>query len=299
MKAIICTMVIAFLFGNFARAEEYEPVTIIKANWGGESGDFGLAREAEGNCPQSLSVDERGNLAILDAVNNRVQLFSSLGNWLKNIPISTRGFDVKYIEEKIYVLAPYDYVLEEFDHIGKSKRKIEINRRIDLIDGLRVEDNLVCLQTYEQNQYRIDANISKDMQLQTEQAGMTGGTSNFRIQTRWLNQHEGALLSEDKRSGKIETFPVKTTEELGSILFLDTDKFGNIFIRLELFGHDGQSVFEIQKLSKTGEVISTFRIINENIVMPYRPITVDSEGNVYSLEIRADGFSVVKWRVKR
>jgi len=287
------------MLGSLAVAEDYEPVTIIQANWGQGYGEFGLSLEAEGNCPQSLSVDDRGNFAILDAVNSRVQLYSSLGNWLKNISISTRAFDVKYVENKIYVLAPYDYLIEEFDHIGKFIKRVEINRKIDLIDGLRLDENQVCVQTYEQKQYRVGGNVSRDMQIQSEQAGFTAGVPELRFQTRWLDQRRGALLIENSQTNKLETITINTTDRLGSIIFLDTDKDEYIYLRLELFGDDGKPGYEIQKLNYNGDLVSQFQIQNNNIVMPYRPVTVDNDGNVYSMEIRTEGFSVVKWRVKK
>ncbi|MFZ5516375.1 MAG: hypothetical protein ACOY90_07035 [Candidatus Zhuqueibacterota bacterium] len=299
MKFFSCGLILLVMIVSFAGAEEYEPVTMIVAKWGNGIGEFGLRLEAEGNCPQSISVDARGNLAILDAVNRRIQLYSTLGNWLKSIPVTIQAFDVKYVDDRIFILDPYNYFIEEFNHIGKHLRKVEINQKIDMIDGLRFDGNQVCIQTYEQKQYCVGSSNSKTVQIQSERAGLSGNSRDVRFQTRWLNQHEGALLIEDDQSKNNRTIPIHCDESIGSIIFLDTDKYGHIFIRLELFDQVGKSIFEIHKLNSKGEPVSKFRIQNSNRVMPYRPIALDSEGNVYSMQILDHGFFVVKWRVKR
>jgi len=299
MKFLSCGLILLAMTVSFSSAEEYESVTMIVARWGSGTGEFGLSLEAEGNCPQAISVDARGNLAILDAVNRRVQLYSSLGNWLKNIPVTIQAFDVTYVDDRIFVLDPYHYFIEEFNHIGKPIRKIEINRKIDMIDGLRFDGNQVCIQTYEQKQYCVGSSHSKTVQIQSERVGLSGKIRDIRFQTRWVNKHEGVLLIEDDPSKNSRTIPIHCNEPLGSIIFLDTDKYGHIFLRLELFDEEGQSSFEIRKLNVNGESVATFRIENINRVMPYRPITLDSDGNVYSMQIMDQGFFVVKWRVKK
>lgn len=297
MKKTTIGIALLLMCINYSAAQNYESFPLIQARWGQGNGEFGLRMEAEGHCPQSISVDERGNIAILDAVNSRVQLFSALGNWLKNITVSVQGFDVQYVENKIYVLAPYDYCVEELDFVGKTKNQIEIDKKIDLIDVLRVNNNQVWVQTYEQKQYRLDESIPMDRQMQTERTGMSGRSPHLSFQTRWHNERQGEVRIKNEQTNKTQSITINTTDKLGSIIFLDTDKNGFIYLRLEIFGENGESFFEVQKLSPEGDVISNIQIPNDNIVMPYRPLTVDSEGNIYFMQIHHDGFTVLKWRI--
>jgi hypothetical protein len=67
---------------------EYVPKVIIEGKWGRGPGEFG--RQSDVNYdfkPESLAVDSKGNIYILDFVNNRIQKFDSSGKYLKSIEV--------------------------------------------------------------------------------------------------------------------------------------------------------------------------------------------------------------------
>ena len=68
---------------------EYVPKVIIQGKWGNKPGEFG--REGEADVmdlkPESMAVDSKGNIYILDFVNNRIQKFDSEGRYLKSIEV--------------------------------------------------------------------------------------------------------------------------------------------------------------------------------------------------------------------
>ncbi|HEX9974071.1 MAG TPA: hypothetical protein VGD14_18520, partial [bacterium] len=68
------------------------------------------------------------------------------------------------------------------------------------------------------------------------------------------------------------------------------------FVRKELFSDDDKPYFEVDKFDRNGALRATVKIEHENIVMPFKPITVDQQGNVYFLEIKSDSFSVIQWQ---
>ena len=85
--------------------EEYIPEVIIEAKWGTGEGEFGMdGAYAEPGFPpmyanemplfpKSLAVDSKGNIYILDVVNNRMQKFNESGKYLKSIVVqSWRGY---------------------------------------------------------------------------------------------------------------------------------------------------------------------------------------------------------------
>jgi len=294
-KYFINLFLFLFLMTFQSFAGQYRPVRLIEARWGDKPGEFGLTLEAEGNCPQSLTVDASGNLAILDPVNRRVQRYSAEGKWLAAFHINCRAFDIRVLNDRFILLAPYDYQIEQYDRDGNLIEKIDIDPGIDLLDGLRVSGDKIFVQTSEQLLYDVSERSS------TKQApAMTRGLRGqrdpgWKFQTRWLGSHQGLLIAENSRTGNRRTITINSPDELGSLIFLDTDKYGNIYLRAEIFAADGKSCFEVIKLTGEGNQLSRLRIVNENIVAPFKPITIDQEGNIYFLEIKTEGFSVIRW----
>jgi len=292
---MILLILLTIVFAIDIHAGNYQFQKIISANWGDQDGEFGLIREAEGNCPQSLTVDDEGNLAILDLVNKRVQRYSPDGKWLGKLKFTSQAFDIQFMNDRFILLAPYDYLIEQYDQQGNLIEKVAINRNIGFIDGLRIAENDICVQTIEQVQYHVEEK-SQANQLESARQGFSGQNPDLRFQTQWVDPHQGFLLIENQKSAKRQTVTINTQDELGSLVFLTTDKYGNIYLRKELFAPDGKSYFEVDKLDNNGKVLSTIRIANENIVAPFKPITVDHNGNIYFLEINQDNFSVIRWQ---
>jgi hypothetical protein len=73
---------------------EYVPKVIIKGKWGSNPGEFGVWETMnEGDRivyePTSMAVDSKGNIYILDIVNERIQKFDSEGRYLLSIPVES------------------------------------------------------------------------------------------------------------------------------------------------------------------------------------------------------------------
>ncbi len=68
--------------------EEYVPKVIIEGKWGTGPGEFGRQGDFDYDLePGSLAVDSKGNIYILDFVNNRIQKYSSEGKHLMDISV--------------------------------------------------------------------------------------------------------------------------------------------------------------------------------------------------------------------
>ncbi|HNT97302.1 MAG TPA: hypothetical protein PKK31_03435 [Elusimicrobiales bacterium] len=72
--------------------EEYVPKVIIESKWGTGPGEFGMASQFplgyfEKYQPSSLAVDSKGNIYILDFVNDRIQKFNKSGKYLTELPV--------------------------------------------------------------------------------------------------------------------------------------------------------------------------------------------------------------------
>lgn len=299
MRIILIIFMISFFFITInVYAGDYRSQTLITANWGQADGEFGLILEAEGNCPQSLAIDSDGNLAILDLVNKRVQLYNAAGKWLGKFAITCQAFDIQFYNSQIVLLAPYDYLIEQYDPQGKLLKRITINRELGFLDGLRVSNQTVFVQTIEQTQYNImDQSLSKP--LPKVSPGLSAQIPDRRFHTQWIDEHHSYLFIENSRTGQKQTINITTQDELGSLVFLDTDRRGNIFIRKELFNSRGDSYFAVDKLDGEGHLLTTISIENRNIVAPFKPIIIDKEGNIYFLRIGSEGLAVLRWQLEK
>lgn len=277
-----------------AVAGDYQPRRLIQAGWGSGDAEFGLSLQAEGNCPQALAVADDSSLAILDAVNRRIQFYSPEGKWLGTFSIISNAFDLLFRDQELLVLAPYDHVAARYRREGQLIEKIAINPSIKMIDGLRAGENEVWLQTIEQAEFPLTKNQSQ--QVAAAQSGASARISGMRIRTQWIDPHQGEVIIENEKSGNARTVRIASQDELGSLVFLDTDLNGNIFVRKELFPAAGKPYFEVAKFDRNGTWLAAIRIDHENIMLPYRPIRVDKFGNVYFLEIKLEGFAVIQWQ---
>jgi hypothetical protein len=278
-------------------AGDFQSRVLIQAKWGNADEEFGLRLEAEGNCPQALAVDQDGNLAILDPVNKRVQLFSPEGKWSGNFAIAANSFELRFQNSQLLILAPYDYAITRYTSDGKFIEKIRIDRTIEMIDGFHAGENDVFIRTIDQAEYAINKQRSAQ-QTQSAKPGASTSIPGVRIQTQWIDPSQGKLLIENEKSGKTQSIVISTHDELGSLVFLDSDLAGNIYVRKELFSSAGKPYFEIDKFDRNGTLRATIRIEHENIVMPFKPITIDRHGNIYFLEIKSEGFALLQWQEK-
>ena len=297
MKTAIKISLILLIAITNLNARDYRSTVLLRASWGSADGEFGLRLEAEGNCPQALAVADDGSLAILDPVNNRIQFFSPKGRWQGKFSIASGIFDIGCQRDQVIALAPYDYYVARYRRDGKLIEKMNINRQIALIDGLRVGAEDVGVQTIEQVQYSISkTNLAQ--QIASARPGASSRIVGQSVQTQWLTPHQGQMIIKNEKSSKTQSILITTDVELGSLVFLDSDLGGNIFVRKELFSAEGTPFFEVDKYDPNGALQTTIRIEHKNIVAPFKPITVDKQGNVYFLEIKPDGFSVIQWQEK-
>ncbi len=294
MKNVLKILMLFLISIANLHAGDYQPSVLIRANWGSADAEFGLQLDAEGNCPQALAVADDGTLAILDPVNQRVQLFSPDGNWIGKFAIDINAFDIQFQNQELLILAPYDHSVIRYSRDGKLIEKMAIDRNIEMIDRLHTRENEVFVQTIEQIQYSITKNQAQ--QIESAKQGASTRIPGVRIRTQWIDPCQGKIIIEDETSGKSQSIIITTEDELGSLVFLDSDRNGNIFVRKELFSADGKPYFDVAKFNRKGDLVAAIKIENENIVMPFKPITVDKYGNVYFLEIKADGFSVIRWQ---
>lgn len=73
--------------------EEYVPKVIIEGKWGTGPGEFGAIDPMQAEYytiamnPNSLAVNSKGDIYILDHLNNRIQKFNATGTFIADIPV--------------------------------------------------------------------------------------------------------------------------------------------------------------------------------------------------------------------
>jgi len=80
--------------------EEYVPKVIIEGKWGTGPGEFGMASRFplgyyEQYVPTSLAVNSKGEIYILDIVNNRIQKFNDTGGFLLALQVEGLKAELK------------------------------------------------------------------------------------------------------------------------------------------------------------------------------------------------------------
>ncbi len=283
-------------YGN----ETYVSQEIIAAPWGSETGQFGLIEEAEGVGPQSLCLDPEGNIYILDLVNRRVQVFTPQGDYLRQIPFQILAHDLCLSQKgDLYLLAPYDGLGEQLDLDGKPLARWSISPRIQLIDGIRAAGDLVVVRTAAQVEHLVaDAKglLSPDDQLKTTEYGMGGPDPAKRYRTRWINDHLGTLQVLDPNGQTLREVSVTTRRRLGSLVFMGADSQGNVYLRAETFGAQGDVIQKVLKHDPEGNLRAEFEVSMNGFTYLYRNLRVHHNGDLYQLHTEPLGVKVLRWR---
>lgn len=86
---------------------------------------YGGGEEAHIAGPTSITLDYKGNIYLLDAVNNRIKKFLSNGRFLRNIPISE--FQLRKLFSRDFPNNGYNYIL---DYVNERKSRLTIKNKL-------------------------------------------------------------------------------------------------------------------------------------------------------------------------
>jgi hypothetical protein len=182
--------------------EEYVPKVIIEGKWGTGPGEFGKQDGYErDDVPSSLAVDSKGNIYVLDYVNNRIQKFSEGGKHLLDIPAD--GFvgkivawnvlrDGQWFEER---RRPDGLPEKDLRPVVLANRAVGVNIVIDSKDTLyyylkRIKDGK---ETGEAWEFRNDKLFKKHIGKSPEPAAAKTGQTQITVDKH--DGHEIAFLN--------------------------------------------------------------------------------------------------------
>lgn len=281
--------------------EHYIPEIVIRAPWGKAPKGFGLIEEAEGVGPQSLCIDADLNIYVVDLVNRCVQKFDSAGHYISKIDFDIRAHDVTVDDTgNVYVLAPYDNIIKKYDVKGDWLTTYRIAKKIEQIDALIVRNADVVVRTAKQDEYLIatgKGTLNSRDQLNTVKKGISGMNGNLRYETFWINDHTGKFLVLDDKGEKLKEVLVSTKNSLGSIVFINSDRKGQLYLLLTTFDKDGYAQLKVLKYNQKGELMAAIKLPSRYFTYCYKKVVVDRYGNVYQLLTTEDGVTVIKWHI--
>lgn len=287
--------------GAVQALEAYRSHEVLSAPWGTEPGRFGILEQAEGVGPQSLSVDEQGNIYILDLVNRRVSIFTPQGDFLRQTACGILAHDLCLDEKgELYLLAPYHGLVERYDPQGNLLSRWPISQDIWLIDGMRVAGDEVIVRTVLQSEYtvvRAEEALAPEKQLAGARPGFGEADPSRRFQTQWVNDHLGLLRLLDGRGNRLQEIPVTTDQVLGSLVFVGTDRIGNVYLRAELLQEPAESRGRIFKFDLGGELSAEFTIPAADFTFIFRSLSLAPDGSIYQLLTGPEGIRVLRWFV--
>jgi hypothetical protein len=280
-------------------AEVYRSREVLVASWGTGTGQVGLLEQAEGVGPQSLCLDSQGNIYILDLVNRRVQVFSPSGEFLDQTACGTLAHDVRLGPGgEIYLLAPYHGLVEKYDAAGNFLASWPLSPDLGLIDGLRIDGREVILRTAAQTEHLLavaGTALQPKEQIDAVTPGYGGRHDDRRYGTRWVNSHLGLVLRLDASGQKIGEIQVKTSERLGSLIYLGEDVDGNIYLRAELLGLPRDESLRVLKYDPQGQLLAQFDLPANDFTFVYRDLYLTDSGALYQLLTGPEGVRVMRW----
>jgi len=251
--------------------EEYVPRVIIDGKWGTGHGEFGI-RISEGELiiPDGITVDDKGNLYIMDIVNNRIQVFDSSNSFKYKVDVIS--FQEEWSKDKRTPLL-----------LNFPEREFEIDNE-GYLNVFNIKSEMV-------KQFDLKGHLIKTIQLKEYKEKRDKSTSEI-IFFKKKNQIV-IKLDNDGKTDKKFTLPehLSLKNYNYNVHYLDSDMNNNFYFLLE----DHILIFD----TKTN-FSKEFKMFPMTTQFDEHSICIDKKGNIYQLRIDGDpmdniAISVIKW----
>ena len=304
---ILALIVVLSLLGcgkdNFP---EYREKLIISVEWGAKAGKFGLAIPAEGEIvgPRTFTIDDDGYIHIFDSIKKNIKVFNGEGIFQGSVGKGLPGYSFVAYKGHYYLLdgeTVYQYTLS-----GIPVETYPIARTLTLYEGygqwMRIDGYGDLYVKSQGRTYRICEGIgrrntvlSEEAQIKSERRGTpnSSGTHWFTLAKESVKRFR--LRMHDKRGNLVNEFLIETTDTFGSVIFLDTDEKGFIYLETQRIGGDGVVHLEIRRCRGDGRLVQSVELPNSYYTIVYKKIVVDKKGSLYQLQSAPSGVKIVKW----
>ena len=250
--------------------------------------------------PSSFAVDSSGNLLVSDNVNGRVQVFSSQGSLVRSLKVDTYVYDLAAGSgSDLYLLGADGSVVVEDAVTGIVKAEGATAGAVaEELGQLRVSNGQLTLESPRQVAYPLGVSQNGGMALLSSQEQQSGehkgaGVSQDRYTTSY---RDGGHVYRLDDNGNIVQDIALRLPDVESVVFLQEDRAGNIYVQVERASDNGQVSVEVRQLSKKGDLITVVPIDRVDYVPMTRSTVVTEDGTIYQLVPTARGVALVKYQ---
>lgn len=256
--------------------------------------------------PESFDIGRDVAIYLLDSANHRIQCFDAEGNLRSIIPLKLRGVDLQVAgENTFYILDETRWYVSRVDGQGRDLGTYEISKDIEAISGISLDKGKdLTLKVANEEEYKLTSagkHIAPDQQRQTRREGLTAPWSAaihyaFKRLDEGLG-HRGVMQVFDTSGDILLEIPITTEHLLGSVVFVNTDKYGNSYLAVEELLESSIVTVEktIRKYDSNGKLLGIAKLpIEEYYTCPNTEVRVDEEGNIYHLVPSRDRVKLLK-----
>ncbi len=190
------------------------------------------------------------------------------------------------------------------DSKGKVLDTYEIARDIEAVSGISLDQRgdlvLKVANTEEYHLTSANKHIALSQQRQTRQEGVTTSRSEMRYVFKRLDErlgHRGVMQVFDTSGDVTLEIPITTEHLLGSVVFINTDRDGHIYLAVEELLKAPIVTVEktVRKYDRKGKLLGIARLpIEEYYTCPHTEVRVDEEGDIYHLVPTKDRVKLLK-----
>lgn len=257
--------------------------------------------------PRTFTLDDAGNIYILDTVKRNVKVFSPEGKFQASVGKNLLGYAMACSEGFLYLLD--GGVLRKYTTAGSPVGAYAISDLINLHEGygqwLRVTKDGAIYVKSGRKAYKIFTDRNESIHPEHVKADSERvGTPN-RNGTRWYRFDRKApdrqILTVSDNAGKVlQEIPLETERMFGASYYLDEDRSGNIFLEIQTLDHEGSAQLEVWRFDPFGRRTSVIGLPNRCYTSVFKKLFVDEDGSLYQMRTEPEGVFMDKWaRVAR
>ncbi|MBU1052897.1 MAG: hypothetical protein KKC46_03575 [Proteobacteria bacterium] len=285
---------------------EHSEKPVISVGWGAKAGKFGLAIPDEGEIvgPRTFNIDDNGYIHIFDSIKKNIKVFNGEGIFQKSIGSDLPGYSFVVYRGNYYLLdgeSIYKYTLS-----GIPVETYPIAPEITLYEGygqwMRIDGYGDLYIRSKGKAYKIlkgigrqNTVLSGEEQFKSERGGTPDKSGSFWFTIAKDNIKRFKLCVHAKNGSFINEFPIETEDIFGSVIFLDQDEKGIIYLETKRIGTNGVTHLEIRRYRRNGRLIQSIELPNKYYTTIYKKIIIDKKGDIYQLQTTPSGVKIIKW----
>ncbi len=284
--------------------------TVVRAAWGEGPGEFGLLTDGEAFGPQSLTVDDRERVYVLDSVNSRVVRFTG-GAPDAEFALPGDDFeDVAVSRDRLAALRrDGDRAVVIIDTLTGESTTIPLAPGVPDVYRLLIHDGdlIVECPSADGRTYHTIGSVAGEAAPEVEQCPPRAESglplpSGDVLEAALVGRNDIAIdvTGADKTSKA--RIRAHSDRAVNAIVDATSDLKGNLYVTWAVDstttgeGRDGRLV--VARYSPNGEPTGRMETGDSYTPEPFRKIAVSEAGEVYQLAPDMDGISVLHWTLE-